>query len=46
MLYHDKIPVFQSKVLEDLNPAIIEQYEPGEGEVINLGTYLVEDHQL
>jgi hypothetical protein len=46
VLYHDQIPVFQSKVLEDLNPKVIEQFEPGEGEVIDLGTYLVEDHQL
>jgi hypothetical protein len=42
VLYHDKIPVFQSKVLEELKSRDIEQYQPGEGEVIDLGTYLVE----
>ena len=46
VLYHNKIPVFQSKVVEELNPEILEQYRPGEGEVIDLGTYLVEDFQL
>ena len=42
VLYKNKVPVFQSKVMEDLNPEVLENYRPGEGEVINLGTFLVD----
>ena len=42
VLYHDNIPVFQSKVIEDLDINTFEQYKKGEGEIVDLGTYLVE----
>ena len=45
ILYNNSIPVFQSKVMEDLDPQLLEQYKPGEGEVIDLGTYLVDNRE-
>ncbi len=42
VLYNNKVPVFESKVMEDLNLATLENYQPGEGEIIDLGTFLVE----
>ena len=42
VLYNDKVPVFQSKVMEDVDLAAIDQYKKGEGEVIDLGTYLID----
>jgi len=42
VLYSDKVPVFESKVMQDLDLAALENYQPGEGEVIDLGTFLVE----
>ena len=42
VLYHDSVPVFESKVIEDLDISTIEQYKKGEGEIVDLGTYLVE----
>ena len=42
VLYKDKVPVFESKVMEDLDLSVLENYRPGEGEVIDLGTYLIE----
>jgi hypothetical protein len=41
VLYNDKVPVFQSKVMEDVDLSVLENYQPGEGEVIDLGTFLV-----
>lgn len=41
VLYDKQVPVFQSKVMEDIDPELMEQYSKGEGEVIDLGTYLV-----
>ena len=34
--------IFKSIVLEDLNVDVIEDFKMGEGEVIDLGTYLIE----
>ena len=42
VLYNNKVPVFQSKVMEDVDLQALEQYSKGEGEVIDLGTYLVD----
>lgn len=42
VLYNDQVPVFQSKVMEDINLSVLENYKPGEGEVIDLGTYLID----
>ena len=42
VLYSDKVPVFQSKVMEDVDLQTWENYKPGEGEVIDLGTFLIE----
>jgi hypothetical protein len=42
VLYNDKIPVFESKIMEDVHLKYLENYRPGEGEVIDLGIYLVD----
>ncbi|MEO6733003.1 MAG: hypothetical protein ABIN01_17395 [Ferruginibacter sp.] len=42
VLYKDKVPVFQSKVMEDIDLQKIENYQPGEGEVVDLGTFLID----
>ncbi len=42
VLYHNKVPVFQSKVMENVDLQKWENYKPGEGEVIDLGTFLIE----
>ncbi|MCW3089829.1 MAG: hypothetical protein JWP81_898 [Ferruginibacter sp.] len=42
VLYDNKVPVFESKVMEDVDPNYLENYQPGEGEVIDLGTYLID----
>ena len=42
VLYKNQIPVFKSKVMEDIDINQIEQYRCGEGEVIDLGTYLID----
>ena len=41
VLYNNKVPVFESKVMEDVDLSRLENYKPGEGEVIDLGTFLV-----
>ena len=35
--------IFKSKVLEDLDIVALEKFKMGEGEVIDLGTYLIEE---
>lgn len=42
VLYRNGEVIFKSKVMEDLDLNTIEQYKKGDGEVIDLGTYLVE----
>ncbi len=42
VLYNDKIPVFHSKIMQDVELQFLEQYKPGEGEVIDLGIYLID----
>lgn len=42
VVYKNGEPIFKSKVMEDVDLAAIEQYKKGEGEVINLGTYLID----
>ncbi|MEP7111267.1 MAG: hypothetical protein ABI760_24945, partial [Ferruginibacter sp.] len=42
VLYKDNVPVFQSKVMEDVDLQTLEQYQSGNGEVIDLGIYLIE----
>lgn len=42
VLYNNNVPVFKSKVMEDVDLAFLENYRPGEGEVIDLGTYLID----
>ena len=42
VVYKNSIPIFKSKVIEDIDFEVIEQYKKGEGEVIDLGTYLIE----
>jgi hypothetical protein len=42
VLYNNNVPVFTSKVMEDVDLKSIEQFKTGAGEVVDLGTYLVE----
>ncbi len=42
VMYKNDLPIFQSQVIEDVDLLAIEQYKKGEGEVIDLGTYLIE----
>ena len=42
VVYKHKNEIFKSKVLEDLDIEAIEKFKMGEGEVIDLGTYLIE----
>jgi hypothetical protein len=42
VVYKNGEPVFKSKVMEDVDLEAIEQYKKGEGEVIDLGTYLID----
>jgi hypothetical protein len=41
-LYKDDHLVFQSKVMEDLDLPALEKFKMGTGEVVDLGTFLVE----
>ena len=41
-LYKDDALIFQSEVMEDLDIPSVEQFKMGEGEVVDLGTFLVE----
>jgi len=36
------VQIFESKVIEEIDVAALEQFKMGEGEVIDLGTFLVE----
>lgn len=42
VVYKNDIPIFQSKVMEDVDLVALEQYKKGEGEVIDLGTFLID----
>ena len=42
MLYKHKQEIFKAKVLENLDIEAIEKFKMGEGEVIDLGTFLVD----
>jgi hypothetical protein len=42
VVYKNDVPVFQSKVMEDIDLVAIEQYKKGEGEVVYLGTFLID----
>ncbi len=42
VVYKNGTPIFESKVMEDVDLKVIEQYKKGEGEVIDLGTYLID----
>ncbi len=42
VLYKNDTVVFRSTVMENMNTEAIEQYKHGVGEVIDLGTFLVE----
>ena len=41
-LYKGEALVFQSKVMHDVNMEDLEKFKMGEGEVVDLGTFLVE----
>jgi hypothetical protein len=41
-LYKGEALIFQSKVMRDLDMEGMEKFKMGEGEVINLGTFLIE----
>jgi len=36
------VQIFESKVIAEIDVAALEQFKMGEGEVIDLGTFLVE----
>ncbi|CAN5728681.1 hypothetical protein BH11BAC3_BH11BAC3_31530 [soil metagenome] len=40
-LYKDGIVLYKSKVIEDIDLSVLEEYKKGEGEVIDLGTFLI-----
>ena len=42
VVYKNGEVIFKSKAMEDVDLATIEQYKKGAGEVINLGTYLID----
>lgn len=42
VVYKNGTPIFESKVMQDVDLIAIEQYKKGEGEVIDLGTYLID----
>ncbi|CAN5655410.1 hypothetical protein BH11BAC5_BH11BAC5_33960 [soil metagenome] len=42
VVYKQNVPVFQSKLMQDVDLVSIERYRKGEGEVIDLGTYLID----
>ena len=42
VVFKHKKEIFKSKVLEDLDVEAIEKFKMGEGEVIDLGMYLIE----
>lgn len=42
VVYKNSVPVFQSVVMQDVDLETIQQYKKGEGEVIDLGTYLID----
>lgn len=41
-LYHGEALVFQSKVMRDMDLESLEKFKMGEGEIIDLGTFLVD----
>ena len=43
VLVKNGVQVFESKVMEDVDIAALEQFKMGEGEVLDMGTFLVED---
>ena len=42
VVYKNREEIFKEKVLEDLNIETIQKFKMGEGEVIDLGTFLVD----
>ena len=42
VVYNNKVPVFTSRVMEEINLESMNNFEPGRGEVIDLGTFLVD----
>ena len=43
VLVKNGVQIFESKLMEDVDVAALEQFKMGEGEVLDLGTFLVED---
>ncbi len=43
VLVKNGVQVFKSKIMEDVDIAALQQFKMGEGEVLELGTFLVED---
>lgn len=42
VVYKHKQEIFKTKVMEDIDLEAVEKFKMGEGEVIDLGTYLIE----
>ena len=43
VLVNNGVQIFESKIMEDIDVAALEQFKMGEGEVLDLGTFLIED---
>ncbi len=43
VLVNNGVQIFESKIMEDIDVAAFEQFKMGEGEVLDLGTFLIED---
>lgn len=42
VVFKNDVEIFRSKVMEDVDVNAVEQFKMGEGELINLGTFLID----
>lgn len=42
VVFKNNVEIFRSKVMEDVDVNAVEQFKMGEGELINLGTFLID----
>lgn len=42
VVFKNEVEIFRSKVMEDVDVDAVEQFKMGEGELINLGTFLID----
>ncbi len=41
VVYHHDQPIFRSKVMEDVNTEAVETFNMGEGDIVDLGSFLI-----